>query len=91
MLIEDLWERLGGDDDVLCHPCLCRRLGRPVTVRDLRECLFNLQHLPERLLEPYLREVLRRIHGRMNVQMALEARVDEQLLPAGWRGDGELL
>jgi hypothetical protein len=41
MIIDDLWRRIAEYDDQLCGRCIRRRLGRPITDRDLRDCLWN--------------------------------------------------
>ena len=41
VLIDDVWCRIAEYDDLLCGQCICLRLGRPITNRDLHDCLWN--------------------------------------------------
>lgn len=41
MLHDDLWLSIARKDELLCLPCIERRLGRLLTESDLTDCLFN--------------------------------------------------
>src|SRR5687768_9226787 len=44
MLHDEVWVKIAGKLEVLCDRCCRRRLGRPITIRDLRACMFNVNN-----------------------------------------------